>query len=118
MTQTVEKSDRRRCGGAEIAKKVEKEGSRRTVEGMDQQDDAGQAWRWNLSTGKWVTCPHVSACGTQAAEEERCVDDYFPVGFPLTCRLASCASKSEVAGRRRASRKKSSAAEGFGRRIK
>ena len=39
-----------------------------------------------------------------------CVDDRFPAGFPPTCRSTSCASKSEVSGRRRAGRKKSSVA--------
>ena len=71
MTQTVEKSDWQRCGGAEIVKKVDKEGSGRTVEGMDRQDGTGRAWRWNLGTGKWATCPHAPGRGTQVAREER-----------------------------------------------
>ena len=77
---------------------------------MDQQDGSGQAWRWNLGIEKWVTRPHASARGTQAAGEERRVDDYFPTGFPPTCRSVSCALEFEVVGRRRAGRKKSLAA--------
>ena len=86
---------------------------------MDQQDGAEQAWRWNLGTEKWVTCPHKPVRGTQALGEERRVDDCFPTGFPPTCRSASCASEFEVSCRRRAGRKKSPAAvaadEGSGR---
>ena len=40
----------------------------------------------------------------------RRVESCFPVGFPLICRSASCASESKVSGRRRAGRKKSSVA--------
>ena len=32
------------CGRAEMGKKVNKEGSRWTVEGMEQQDGAGRTW--------------------------------------------------------------------------
>ena len=32
------------CGGAEMGKKVDKEGSGRIVGGMDQQDGAERAW--------------------------------------------------------------------------
>ena len=32
------------CGGAEMGKKVDKEGSGWTVGGMEQQDGAGRAW--------------------------------------------------------------------------
>ena len=39
----------------------------------------------------------------------RCVDGCFPAGFPPTCRLASCASESEVSSWRRAGWKKSPA---------
>ena len=49
MTKTVKNSDRRRCSGAKIVKKVDKEGSGRIVGGMDQQDGAGQTWRGNLA---------------------------------------------------------------------
>ena len=35
----------------------------------------------------------------------RCVESCFPAGFSPTCRLASCASESEVSDRRRAGRK-------------
>ena len=69
---------------------------------------------------------HAPACGTQAAGEKWRVDDYFPTRFPSTCRSASCASESEVVGRRRVGRKShqrrgdltTAAAEGSGRRIK
>ena len=33
-----------KCSGAKMGKKVDKEGSGRTVGGMDQQDGAGRAW--------------------------------------------------------------------------
>ena len=49
-------------GGAEMVKKVDKEGSGRIAGGMDQQDSAGRAWRWNLVTGEWATCPHAPTC--------------------------------------------------------
>ena len=32
------------CGGAEMGKKVNKEGSGWTAEGMEQQDDTGRTW--------------------------------------------------------------------------
>ena len=53
--------------------------------------------------------PHTPARGTQAAGEERDVDDCFSAMFPPTCRSALCASESKVSGRRRAGRKKSPA---------
>ena len=56
-----------------MVKKVDKEGSGRTTGGMDQQDGVRRAWRWNLITGKWATCPHAPARGRQAAGEEWCV---------------------------------------------
>ena len=40
------------CGGAEMGKKVDKEGSRWTTGGMEQQDGAGRAWIYSLVTGK------------------------------------------------------------------
>ena len=85
-----------------LPKKVEKEGSGRTIEGMDQQDGAGRAWRGNCGAGKWVTRPHAPARETQFAKEDRRVGDCLPTGFPPTGRSASCASESKVVGRRRA----------------
>ena len=38
-----------------MVKKVDNEGSGRTAEGVDRQDGARQAWRWNLGTRKWAT---------------------------------------------------------------
>ena len=66
---------------------------------------------------------HAPACGQQAAKEEQRVGSCFPTGFPPTCRSASCASESEVSGRRRAGRKSHRrqgdlTAEGSERRIK
>ena len=107
--------------GSRNYQKGEKEGSGRTAGGMDQQDGAGRAWRRNLGIGKWVTRPHASAHGTQAAREKRRVNDSFLTGFPSTCRSALCASEFEVSGQRRAGRKKSlpaAATEGSRRRIK
>ena len=94
-------------GGAEMVKKVDKEGSGRIVGGMDHQDGVRRAWRWNLITRKWGRCPHAPTRGSQAAREEWQVESCFPTGFPLTCRLASCTSKFEVSDRRRADRKMS-----------
>ena len=104
-----------------MVKKVDEEGSGRTAQGMDQQDGVGQAWRWNLSIGKWATHPYAPARGTQAAGEEwrverkppekngawRRVESCLPAGFPPTCRSVLCTSESEVSDQRRASRKKS-----------
>ena len=61
-------------GGAvepKLPKKVEKEGLGRTVGGMDQQDGAGRAWRWNLGAGKWVSHPHAPVRETQYAGKDR-----------------------------------------------
>ena len=63
-------------GGAaepKLPKKVEKEGSRRTAEGMDQQDGTGRAWSWNRGAEKWVTRPHASVRETQSTGEDQCV---------------------------------------------
>ena len=40
------------CGGGEMGKKVDKEGSGWTAGGMEQQDGAGRAWMWSPVTGK------------------------------------------------------------------
>ena len=47
-----------------MVKKVDKEGTGRTVGGMDQQDCIGQAWRWNLGIGKWAMRLHALVRGT------------------------------------------------------
>ena len=62
-------------GGAAEPKLLKnvKEGSGRTVGGMDQQDGAGRAWRWNHGVGKWVTRPHAPVCETQSVGEDRCL---------------------------------------------
>ena len=111
-----------------LPKKVEKEGSGRTAGEMDQQDCVGQAWRWNRGAGKWVTRPHVPESGshapaheTQSAGEDRLVGDCLPAWFPPTGRSTSCASESEVVGRKKSSaaaRRSDGDAEGFGRRRK
>ena len=42
-----------------MGKKVDKEGSRWTAGGMEQQDDAAQPWLWSPVTGKGSTRPHA-----------------------------------------------------------
>ena len=51
--------------------------------------------------------PHALMRGMQAVGEKWHVESCFSMGFPSTCRSASCASEFEVFGRRRAGRKKS-----------
>ena len=51
------------------------------------------------------TRTHALTREPQAAEERRRVRGCFPMRLPPACRSASCASESEVSGRRRASRK-------------
>ena len=58
-----------------LPKKVENEGSGRTIGGMDQQDSTRRAWKWNLGIRKWVTCPHASTCETQSMGEDRRVEE-------------------------------------------
>ena len=55
-------------------------------------------------------CRRVEHRTSKKSGTWRCVDVCFPAGFPLMCRSASCASESEVSGRRRAGQKKSLAA--------
>ena len=91
-------------------KKVEKKGSGRTIGGMDQQDGAGRAWRRDLCTEKWVSAHthwRVELRPLEKSGTWQGMDDYFLMGFPPMCRSASCSLEYEVAGRRRASRKKS-----------
>ena len=90
---------------SEIAKKLEKEGSGRTAGGMDQQDSARRAWRWNLGAGKWVTRPQAPTGETQSAGKDRIVGECLSARLPPASRSASCASESEVSSRRRACRK-------------
>ena len=98
------------CGGVEMVKNVDKEGSRRTVGGMDQQDDVGRDWRWNLVTGKWVTRRRMKGRLPEKNGVWRHVESCFPTRFSPTCRSASCASESKVSSRRRVGWKKSPAA--------
>ena len=81
-----------------LPKKVEKEGSGRTTEGMDQQDGTGRAWRWNLGAGKWVT-PRDKISAWQS------LGNCLPAGFPPMSRSTSCTSEFEISSRRRVYRK-------------
>ena len=52
------------------AKKMEKQGLKRTNGGLEVQDGAGQAYWKKLGTEKWATRPHAPARGIQAAGEK------------------------------------------------
>ena len=64
-----------------MGKKVDKEGSGWTAEGIEQQDGVGQAWTWSPGTGKWPTSPHAhpsagawtAGCRRKEARDGACV---------------------------------------------
>ena len=118
------------CGGAEMVKKVDKEGSGRIAGGMDQQDGAGQAWRWNLVTGKWAW--PTRAGGWKAGRRRRvaCGGAWraiFQRGFlqrvdrpcaPQNMRFPAGEGLVGKSHRQQGDPMTAAAAEGFGRRIK
>ena len=69
-------------------------------------DELGDGISSPKSGPRAYTSPNALAHGRQAAEEEWHVES-CSMGFPLTCRSASCASESEVSDRRSVGQKKS-----------
>ena len=87
-------------------------GEERLTEGWINKtapDEPGDRISAPKSGSRAHTSRRVELRSSEKSGVWRHVDDYFPTGFPLTYRSASCASKFEVSGRRRASRKKSPA---------
>ena len=79
------------AGGGWNAKKIEKQGSKRTDRGLEVQDGVGWACWKKLGTGKWVMRPHMPALGIQVVGEKWRVGGAW-VGFWLRCFEKSCRS--------------------------
>ena len=106
-----------------MGQKVDKEGLRWTVGGIERQDGAERPYVWSPVTGKGATRPHAhsrvdawtASCRRKAACDGACVAGcWLPAGLAPACRSASCASKSVVSDQRRASRKVAGDGDGGG----
>ena len=95
-----------------MGKKVDKEGSGWTAEGIKQQDGAGRAWTWSPDTEKWPTRPHThpragawtAGCRREAAHDDACVavfqrDCHRRVDWPRAPQNLRFPSEEELAGK-------------------